>query len=403
MPRIRPTTLHEQHQQLGQLWHEWREDSAAGRYGFVHGLGHGLAAKDTTHVRAGLTDITYFVALWQRPHVRWRLYLYWRWLNDPEGMVRAYTDSLPNRLGTTAQEQIDTVGQWLAVVGFLDSFGLGEAAQEQLARCAALGEGLSLVDEARISILNQQGVTAQRMGELTAAAMHYEHAFAIQPAAVVAANLGSLCFTMGQGQAACDWMEKAIQLAEDSVTRAQYSSDLATVQEELGNDETALGLYHEALAIMRDGLGGVDPAVARTEANLGRLLCLIGRQEEGLPLLRSSYRTRMALFGSAHIESANAANLLGLTLLELKDIEAAEPLLNQALNIRRAVLGGDHPDTATSINNLALWAFRKGDYTAAAGAFQQAMDVYAKLVGEEHPLCQQLAANRDAALAKVGH
>jgi tetratricopeptide (TPR) repeat protein len=402
MPRIRPTTLTQQHQQLGQLWHDWREGSSAGQYGFIHGIGHGLAAKDTAHVRAGLTDIAYFVALWQRPHARWRLYLYWRWLNDPEGMVRAYTDTLPNELGTTAQEQIDMVGQWLAVVGFIDSFGLGEAAQEQLVRCAALGEGLSLVDEARISILNQQGVTAQRRGELAAAAEHYEQAFAIQPAAVVAANLGSLCFTMGQGKAACDWLERAIDLAGDPVTRAQYSSDLATVREELGDDETALELYREALSAMRDGLGGVDPAVARTEANLGRLLCLIGSQEEGLQLLRSSHRTRMALFGSEHIESANAANLLGLTLLELKDIEAAEPLLNQALRIRRAVLGGDHPDTATSINNLALLAFRKGDYATAAEAFQQAVDVYAKLVGEEHPLCQQLAANRDAALGKVG-
>lgn len=401
MPRIRPSTLHAQHERLGELWHNWRENNAAGRYGFVHGLGHSVATGDAAFVRTGLTDMAYFVALWQQPRVRWRLYLYWRWLNDPDGMERAYTAALPGRLGDSAAEQVAAVGQWLAVVGFLDSFGLGEAARVQLARCAALGEGVALVDDARTSILNQQGVTAQRMGDLTAAAEHYEQAFALQPAAVVAANLGSLCFTMGQGQAACDWMEKAIELADDPVIRAQYSSDLATVREELGDDEAAHRLYREALAIMRDGLGGVDPAVARTEANLGRLLCLMGRQEEGLQLLRSSHRIRTALFGSEHVESANAANLLGLTLLELNELNAAEPLLRQALGIRRAVLGPSHPDTATSINNIALLAFRKGNYGAAAEAFQQAVDVYAALVGEDHPLCQQLAANRDAALGKI--
>lgn len=359
-----------------------------------------MVTGDATFVRQGLTELAYFVALWQRPDVRWRLYLYWRWLDDKDGLEHAYTMALPHTLGDSAEEHQSSVSTWLAVVGFFDAFGLGEPARTQLARLGTLCEGVSLGDNTRVSILNQQGVTAQRMGDFSSAAIHYEQAFALQPAAIVAANLGSLSFTMGQIQAASVWMHKAIDLADDPVSHAQYSSDLAAVQEELGDDEAAFALYREALTSLREALGGVDPAVARTEANFGRLQCLMGHDESGLKLLRSSHRTRVALFGAQHIEVANAANLLGLTLLELKNLDEAEPLLTQAFGIRKAILGGSHPDTATNINNLALLAFHKGDYDAAAQAFQQALDVYATLMGEDHPLCQQIAANRDKARAR---
>ena len=184
MPRLRPTTLQAQHRLVGALWHEWlRPEGSAGRYGFVHGLGHSLVAGDPESVRSGLTHMPYFVVLWQRPHERWRLYLYWRWLDEPDRMVAAYTHSLPPTLGTGAVDQVDAVGQWLAVVGFLDSFGLNDAAHEQLSRCVALAESTPLVDEARLAILNQQGVAAQRRGDLVGAARHLETALEVRPAA----------------------------------------------------------------------------------------------------------------------------------------------------------------------------------------------------------------------------
>lgn len=400
MPRFRPQTRLRQHQRLGDLWYRWQSPCSAGRYGFEQGLGHWWTAGARAEMRMALEEASYFFATWGERRMRGRLHFYWRQLGAAESGAPAYLRVLPVELGASPGAQVDAVERWLSVVAFLDEHGLSAAAEQHLARCCALAEHTDLALDTRLSLLNQRGVIAQRYGNLSEAERHYREAFQLKPSAVVAANLGSLSFTAGRVQEACNWLQRALDLEDDPVERAQFISDLAAAREELGETEAALALFGSALPVLRACLGAHDPAVARTEANLGRLLYQQGRKDEGLNLLRGSHRTRRGLFGDRHLETANSANLLGLTLMDLGQLESAAPLVQQCLDIRVAMLGMEHPDTATAINNIALLSYRRRNYRAAADGFEQALEIYAANYGAGHPICEQLAAHRDAARAK---
>ncbi len=176
------------------------------------------------------------------------------------------------------------------------------------------------------------------------------------------------------------------ELRDQPEVRASLAGTMGMVYRNLGLYGRAAPLLEEALALRRSQREE-SLEVAESLGELAILLRQRGEYDRAEALARESLLLYRRLLGPDHLQVANAANDLGVALLEIRqDPKAAEPLVTEALAIRRRHLSPGHPDIANSLMTLAAIQQQKGDADAAQALYGKAVAIYRRLYPGDHPL-----------------
>jgi tetratricopeptide (TPR) repeat protein len=184
----------------------------------------------------------------------------------------------------------------------------------------------------------------------------------------------------------------------------------ATLMDTMGTVYTGLGLYPEAIPLMRQALegrkslpgGDTALAIAETQSHLGEALTLISDYEEAARILQEAFEIQRRALGPWHPEVAKTLTRLADVMAATGEYEKAEPLIQQALRIRRKAYGELHPAVAESIADLGVNAGDREDYKQAEVYLRQALEMQRKLQDGAHPLLAEAMNNLAWALNALG-
>ena len=194
--------------------------------------------------------------------------------------------------------------------------------------------------------------------------------------------------------------EATRRLAE--LDEAIEAADLRETAQGLGGDADALarnaraawenGDYRRAVAL---GQKVLDLRIAATGENslqtakaandLGVFMGAAGMRGHGEKHLREALDIRERALGTDHADTAQSYNNLASNLGAQGKASEAEPLYRKALDTRERVLGTDHPVTATSYNNLASNLDDQGQASEAEPLYRKALDIRERILGTDHP------------------
>ena len=207
----------------------------------------------------------------------------------------------------------------------------------------------------------------------------------------------TLMDTMGTVYTSLGLYREAIPLIRHSLAkqRSLPGDTKAAIAQGLGHLGEALMLnadydeatrrLQDALAIQRRVLGNSHADVANTLSLLADVMSFTGEYAKGQPLIEEALRIRRGLYGELHPDVAKSLGDLGVNYGERGDFKQAEAYLRQALELQRRLHKGLHPDLAEAMNNLA-WALQGPSQSDQAEAlYREALDMKRKLLGDAHP------------------
>ena len=159
--------------------------------------------------------------------------------------------------------------------------------------------------------------------------------------------------------------------------------NVADPSEALGNTITAKEVLDKGAARINRELAG-QPAIQSTlMETIGTVYTSLGLYPQAIPLLRSALEKRRALYGNKNVEVARLLDRLCEALKLKAEYEAAQGMCREALATRRELLGNQHADTARSVYELADLLGRMGDFAAAEPLFREALSLRKKLFGAQ--------------------
>ena len=177
----------------------------------------------------------------------------------------------------------------------------------------------------------------------------------------------------------------------------------ATLMDTMGSVYTGLGLYPEAIPLMRGALerrralpgGDTATAIAQTQSNLGEALSLSSDSEEAARMLQEAFETQRRALGPWNPEVAKTLTRLADVYEATGEYEKAEPLIQQALRIRRKAYGDLHPAVAESIADLGVIAGDRDNFKDAEVYLRQALEMQRQLQKGKgaHPLLAEALNN----------
>lgn len=149
--------------------------------------------------------------------------------------------------------------------------------------------------------------------------------------------------------------------------------------------EPAEKMYREALAMRREMLGNENVDTARSVYELGDLLGRMGEFTQAEPLFREALALRKKLFPARSAEVAQSLEGLALNLYDQGSYQDAAKLLREAVAMRREIHDGPHPALAEALNNLGFVIDETGQSSEAEQLFREALDMKRRLLGSAHP------------------
>ncbi|HEX7117700.1 MAG TPA: serine/threonine-protein kinase [Longimicrobiales bacterium] len=171
----------------------------------------------------------------------------------------------------------------------------------------------------------------------------------------------------------------------DPALRAEIRGVLAEAYDQLGLHAEALRLARRALDEKRALYGDVHPDVAAALGLLGWTLRQHGDLEAADSTLREAVRVGRAAFppeGDARL--ARALNDLGVVREARGDYDEAAALYRASLEMRRRLLGDGHVGVAVTTSNLAVVLYRQGDLDGAAAMAADAVETFRRALGDDH-------------------
>jgi tetratricopeptide (TPR) repeat protein len=196
---------------------------------------------------------------------------------------------------------------------------------------------------------------------------------------------------------------KRIQIELSAQPRIQ-----ATLMETMGAVYTSLGLYDQAVPLLRSALqkrralyGEEHLDVASSLARLGEVLKLKADYAQALPMYRQALELRRKMLGDENIDTARSVYELADLLSRMGDFAAAEPLFREALALRRKVAGAKSPEVAQSIEGLALNLFDLGSFEESVKLMREAVAMQRELQKGPHPALADAINNLGWVLAEM--
>jgi len=165
----------------------------------------------------------------------------------------------------------------------------------------------------------------------------------------------------------------------------------ATMMRTIGQVYTELGLYEEALQLLRRAVelneslpDGDGRELATSRYRLAKLLTWLGEDAEAEGLARTALAQREALLGSDHPDVAECLNALGISLQHLDRYEESKAAHRRAIAIREAAYGPDAEAVAPSLHNLAIVHFFLGEYAEAEVLYRRSAEIERNVLGRDN-------------------
>lgn len=179
---------------------------------------------------------------------------------------------------------------------------------------------------------------------------------------------------------------RAVVEAETANQTTEFMVGLFEVSdpsEALGNSITAREILDRGASRIEEELAAQPAIQATLMETIGKVYTSLGLYEQAVPLLKNALDTRREVFGDDSVEAASSLDRLGEVLKLKADYATAQEYFEGALEIRRGIFGDDHVDTAQSVYELADLLNRTGDYENAELFYRRALDLQRKLHGDD--------------------
>ena len=195
-------------------------------------------------------------------------------------------------------------------------------------------------------------------------------------------------FATQQSDAANEARARAEIEAETAKQTTSFMTGLFNVadpSEALGNTITAKEVLDKGAARINRELTG-QPAIQSTlMETIGTVYTSLGLYPQAIPLLRSALEKRRALYGSKHVEVARLLDRLCEALKLKAEYESAQGMCREALATRRELLGNKNAETARSVYELADLLGRMGDYRRSGAAVSRGADAAQEALWRAQP------------------
>jgi tetratricopeptide (TPR) repeat protein len=176
-------------------------------------------------------------------------------------------------------------------------------------------------------------------------------------------------------------------------------NNLALSYADTGQNERALKLFEETLALMRAKLGPDDPSMCECLEGQTRCLANSGQLDCAGAILDEAIASRRKTQGDGHPETSRARISRADLDLVRGRLDAAEAADREILDECRRRLGADDRLTITAGLALARVRAARGDHDAAASLSQAALDSARKNPTDRETLAAALAESGRSRLA----
>jgi CHAT domain-containing protein/tetratricopeptide (TPR) repeat protein len=160
-------------------------------------------------------------------------------------------------------------------------------------------------------------------------------------------------------------------------------SNLASINQEVGNYKEAEALYKRSLA-MNEKLNLSDPGVGDTLSGLAGLYRVLGRFADARPLLERSLAIAKAS-GDDHLDVALVLDNLAQLYDDQGRYAEAELLYKRSVRILEQARGADDALLATALNNLAGVYIRQERVAEAETFIKRSLEIREKKLDPRHP------------------
>ncbi len=275
-----------------------------------------------------------------------------------------------------------------------------------------------------------ESVTAVQLLDRGAEQLATRLADQLRVQADLASVIGESYESLGTAERARALYQRSLELRRQTGQEGtpQYAAalyDLASIQDALGDWQTAQSTFEQAIALQRQFPREPLP-LARSLRHLGYLYFEQNRYQEALPpleealrlveqhdaqftetgaavvgdlalvkqqlqdnpgaerLFRRSLEICERLFGKRHPQTMSSATDFGLFLRDIGRFREAYQILNEQLAMKRAVLGADHVRVGFHLTFVGSVLLRLGEYERAEQALNESIAIVEHALGRNH-------------------
>ncbi|MDJ0940823.1 MAG: tetratricopeptide repeat protein [Woeseiaceae bacterium] len=211
---------------------------------------------------------------------------------------------------------------------------------------------------------------------------------------------------LGEELSARDILERGLneigELDDEPELKIDLLDSLARVYRNLGDNQKALDLAEETLALKKAVYADQPLEIATTLALIARLKIWFGDHQTALELGQQIYEIRMQAFGADSDEALEALYVVGTAYQLLDEYEKAEDTAAEVLAGRRRLHGENHPSVTTAINNLAVVAADLGETTRAIELMEEVLAWNEVQIPADHPWASTDWYNYGGYLVRAG-
>lgn len=216
--------------------------------------------------------------------------------------------------------------------------------------------------------------------------------------------LNETAFTLknlGEYDTAINYYEQALIIDRSVYGQSHHIvardlNNLGSTWISFGEPEKAIGYYEEALRIVGKAFGDKHPNIVGIILNnLGLVWHDKNDNRKAIKYFEQALSIWEKVYGERHPNVASTLNNLGSAWNDLDNHQKAIEHYELALSIDRLAYGEMHPDVAADLNNLGAVWYNKENYHKAIEYYEMALIIWKNIYGEKHP-------NVAAALNKLG-
>jgi len=176
-----------------------------------------------------------------------------------------------------------------------------------------------------------------------------------------------------------DFLGRRLGRSDDETLDAKLG--LAVLLREAGRDEEArtledeaIGLFREALELVKKESGSEHPAALSALRKLAYSYQKAARQDEALALTEELLKLRTKVLGPEHSDTLKTANAVAWALVTEGKLEKAEQIIRPVLPIMERTLGADNSLTLASADTLGECLRRQGKLSEAEIFLRQSLE-----------------------------
>jgi serine/threonine-protein kinase len=291
--------------------------------------------------------------------------------------------------------QPELQGSMLSLLGSIYlQMGFSRKARPLLERSLALrqkfpGRGRAdLADSLyELGILNGREAHYEAAELLLREALRIREALPPGPAlAETLSGIGGTLKASGRLAEARDFMQRAVAVEEKTggANLHKWITNLAAVEEDLGNSDDARKLLERALAIA----GGTEGKAAfQTDVTLFNLASVLREREDyarALPILQKALAVSERMYGPER--DVYGMGELGELYLAMGDYKRAHELLARSIDAGERLLGPEHPGLCAPLRYSSRLLLAEGKPQEALAVAERALKIHEKTFGDEnHP------------------